>query len=332
MGFLELMMEKARKNQKKLVLTEGSDPKTIRAARQVLDQSLASSVVLLGTESQIKKNAAKEGVSISDMEIINPELSKELDKYATEYYELRKLRGMTREQAKIDIIAPLRWGAMMVHLGKVDAMVGGAEDNYIDVFFAGLAIIGTAPNIRTASSCIVIQTEDTSWGVNGAFIFSDCSVVPNPLPDQLSDIAQCAAQSCRDYLEAEPVVALLSHSTKGLKRNNSDLEKVRNTLDMVKEKEPGLVIDGEIQVESALIPSVTDIRAPNSPVRGRVNTLVFPDMDAGNIGYQLVRSFAKAQTFGPFLQGFAKPISFIPQRASAEKVMITCVAVLARAK
>jgi len=332
MDFLELMLARAKSVQKKLVLTEGTETKTLRAARVILDEQLAESVTLLGKESDINKLASKEGVIISDIQIINPEFSPMKDKYADEYYELRKMRGMTIDQAKKDILSPLRWGAMMVHLGDADAVVGGAEDDFIDVLFAGLAIIGTAPNIRTASSCIVVQTQETSWGVNGSFIFADCTIVPNPFSDQLSDIAQSAAQSCRDFFEAEPVVALLSYSTKGEKGDHKDLEKVRVALDMIKYRDPSLLIDGEIQLEAALIPEITDFRAPNSPIRGKVNTLVFPDLDAGNIGYQLVRSFGKAQTFGPFLQGFAKPISYIPRGAAVNKIVITCAATLARAK
>ena len=332
MEFLEAMLAKAKSLQKKLVLTEGTDLKTIRAARVILDERLADSVTLLGRESDIHKMASMEGVDLSDMIIINPEFSHEKDRYAHEYHELRKLRGMTQEQADTEILAPLRWGAMMVHLGDADAVVGGAEDNAIDVLFAGLAIIGTAPPLKTASSCTVVQSPDTSWGVDGTFIFSDCSIVPNPLPDQLSDIAQSAAQSCRDFLGAEPVVALLSYSTKGSKGDHKDLEKVRIALEMVKYREPTLLVDGELQVDAALVTAVTDFRAPGSPVRGRVNTLVFPNMDAGNIAYQIARSFGKAKTFGPYLQGFAKPISYIPHGAPVNNIIITCAATLARTK
>ena len=332
MDFLGAMLEKARSLQKKLVLTEGSEPQTIRAARVIVDERLAYSVTLLGKESEIHKVASKEGVDLADIDVINPEFSRQRDKFADEYYELRRLRGMTVEQSKKDILSPLRWGAMMVRQGEADAVVGGAGDNAIDVLFAGLAIIGTASPLRTASSCTVIQSPDTSWGVDGAFIFSDCSIVPNPLPDQLSDIAQSAAQSCRDFLGVEPVVALLSYSTKGQKGDHKDLEKVRIALEMVKYREPTLLVDGELQVDAALVPSVTDYIAPNSPVRGRVNTLVFPDMDAGNIGYQLVRRFGKAETFGPFLQGFAKPISYIPHGAAANAIVINCAATLSRAR
>ena len=332
MDFLEAMWKKAKTLQKKLVLTDGAEPQTIRAARIILDERLAFSVTLLGKESDIKKNATKEGVDISDVDILNPEFSHEIEEYAKYYYELRKLRGMTLEQARHDILSPLRWGAMMVHLGKADAVVGGMEDDAVDVLYAGLAIIGTAPNIKTASSCTVVQSPDTSWGSGGCFIFSDCSIVPNPLPDQLSDIAQSAAQSCRDFFGVEPVVALLSYGTKGSKTDHKDLEKVRIALEMVKYREPDLIIDGEMQIDAALIPKVTDYLAPNSPVRGKVNTLVFPDLDAGNIAYQIARSFGKARTFGPFLQGFIKPISYIPHGATANSIVITCVATLIRAR
>ena len=332
MDFEERMKAKAKSIQKRLVLVEGAERQTIRAARIIMDERLASSVTLLGIESEIQKNASREGVDLSDISIVYPEISRHLNKYAEEYYELRKLRGMTMSQAKIEIAAPLRWGAMMVHLGEADAVVGGEENNSTDVLFAGLHIIGTEPDIRTASSCIVVQSQETSWGVDGVFIFSDCSVVSNPLADQLADIAQSAAQSCRDFLGVEPVAALLSYSTKGQKGNHQDVEKVRSALSIVKEKDPTLVIDGELQVDAALVPWITDIKAPNSPVKGRVNTFVFPNMDSGNIGYKLVRNFGNARTFGPYLQGFAKPISYIPRGASVITIVTTCAATLSRAK
>ena len=330
MEFLEATLARAKSLQKRLVMTGGTEIETLEAAKVVMTERLASSVTLLGKESEINKVATREGVDISDMSIVNPELCPDLSKYTNEYFELRKMRGMTMEQAKIDIVKPLNWGAMMVRLGAADAVVAGVNDDSVDVFFAGLAIIGTAPNIRTASSCTIVVGKDLSMGVDGAFIFSDCSIVTNPLPDQLSDIAQCAAQSCRDLLRVEPVVALLSHSTKGLKREHKDIEKIRIALDMIKYREPSLIVDGELQVNAALVPSITDARVPDTPVRGKVNTLIFPDMDAGNIAYQTARVFGKAEVFGPFLQGFAKPISYISRGSELSSAVITCAATLVR--
>ncbi|MDR2617751.1 MAG: phosphate acetyltransferase [Treponema sp.] len=332
MDFVKEMKAKAKSLQKKLVLPEGTEPRTVRAARILVNDGLAASVTLLGKESEVQKIASQEGVDLEGITIINPEISHNAGAYANEYYELRKHKGMTPEQAKIDITAPLRWGAMMVRLGEADAMVGGAENTTADVLRAGLAIIGTVPGSKTASSCFVMQTTDPSWGVDGALIFSDCAVVPDPTAEQLAEIAQSAAQSCREFLGAEPAVALLSFSTKGSGGDHQNVKKVQEALALLKAKAPGLLADGELQADAALVPSVTDKKAPGSPVRGKVNTLVFPDLGAGNIGYKLVQRLGKAEAFGPFLQGFAKPLSDLSRGASVEDIVVTCVVTLSRAK
>jgi phosphate acetyltransferase len=239
---------------------------------------------------------------------------------------------MTMEQARLDILAPLRWGAMMLHLGDVDAMVSGAENTTADVLRAGLAIIGTKPGIKTASSHFVIGTSESSWGVNGNFVFADCAVVPDPTPEQLADIALSAAQSCRDFLAVEPAVALLSFSTKGSGGDHPNVLKVREALKIVKSREPDLLIDGELQLDAALVPSVADKKAPGTPVRGKVNTLVFPDLQSGNIGVKLVQRIGKVDAFGPFLQGFAKPISDLSRGSSVEDIVNTCAFTLAQVK
>jgi phosphate acetyltransferase len=332
MDFEKNMRQKAQSLQKKLVLAEGTEPRTIKAARIIADERLASSVTLVGKESEILERAEKEGVGLQNITIIDPFASPLIEKYAHEYYELRKHKGMTEDQAKADIVHFLRWGAMMVHLGDADAMVAGAESATADVLRAGLTIIGTVPGSKTASSCFVMQTPDSSWGVGGTLIFSDCAVVPDPSAEQLAEIALAAAQSCREFLGAEPVVALLSFSTKGSGGSHPNVLKVQSALDLVKAKDPALRIDGELQADAALIPSITDKKAPGSIVRGMVNTLIFPDLGAGNIGYKLVQRLGKAEAFGPFLQGFAKPISDLSRGASVDDIVVTSAVTLARAK
>ncbi|AEF86462.1 phosphate acetyltransferase [Treponema primitia ZAS-2] len=332
MNFVNDMRQKAKTLQKRLVLAEGTEPRTIKAARIILDEKLAASVTLVGKESDIQAVAENEGVNLGGINIINPLVSPLAGKYAQEYYELRKHKGMTEEQAKKEMGHFLRWGAMMVHLGDADAMVAGAESATADVLRAGLAIIGTIPGSKTASSCFVVQTTDKAWGVDGTLIFSDCAVVPDPTADQLADIAISASQSCKEFLGVDAVIALLSFSTKGSGGDHPNVLKVREALEKVKAKAPALVIDGEIQADAALVPSVTDKKAPGSPIRGKVNTLVFPDLGSGNIGYKLVQRLGKGEAFGPFLQGFAKPISDLSRGASVEDIVVTSAVTLARAK
>jgi phosphate acetyltransferase len=331
MDFVQEMQAKAKSLQKRLVLPEGTEPRTVRAARILVDQQLAASVTLLGKESAIQELAENEGVILEGINLVDPLASPAIDKYANELYELRKHKGMTPEQAKTEITDPLRWGAMMVHLAEADAMVAGAENTTGDVLRAGLTIIGTLKGLKTASSCFVMTGMDASWGKEGALIFSDCAVVPDPSSEQLADIAESAAQSCREFLGTEPVVALLSFSTKGSAKHDK-VTVVQNAVEILKTKNPGFLFDGEIQADAALVPPVTDKKAPGSPIKGKVNTLIFPDLAAGNIGYKLVQRLGKIDAFGPFLQGFAKPISDLSRGASVEDIVVTCAVTLSRAK
>jgi phosphate acetyltransferase len=331
MDFVKEMRAKAVSLQKKLVLPEGSEKRTIKAARILTDEKLASSVTLLGKKDTIEAAAAQEGVKLDGINLIDPALSPLIDTYAEELFQLRKHKGMTVEQAKIDMADPLRWGAMMVHLDEADAMVAGAENTTGDVLRAGLTIIGMSGGLKTASSCFVMTGMDSSWGKEGSLIFSDCAVVPDPTAEQMADIAESAAQSCREFLGAEPVVALLSFSTKGSAKHDH-VTKVTDAVEILKKKNPGFLFDGELQADAALVPSVTEKKAPGSPITGKVNTLVFPDLGSGNIGYKLVQRLGKADAFGPFLQGFAKPISDLSRGASVDDIVVTCAVTLSRSK
>ena len=331
MNFVMEMKAKAMSAPRKLVLPEGTEKTIIRAARAILDERIASSVTLLGKTAEIQEAAKTEGVDLSGINIVSPEADSNLSKYAEVYYELRKNKGITPDQARIDIADTLRWGAMMVHQGDADAMVAGAKNTTGDVLRAGLAIIGTTPGLKTASSCFVMTGLESQYGVDGAMIFSDCAVVPNPTAEQLADIAQSAALSCREFLNTEPVAALLSFSTK-CSAKHDDVLKVQTAAGILKEKKTDFLFDGELQADSALVPSVLEKKAPGSPVQGKVNVLVFPNLDAGNIGYKLVQRLGKAQAYGPFLQGFAKPISDLSRGASVDDIVITCAVTLARVK
>ncbi|MCL2805112.1 MAG: phosphate acetyltransferase [Treponema sp.] len=330
MDFISEMKAKAISASKRLVLPEGTDKRIIRAARILMDEKIAASVSLLGRLADIQEEARTEGIDLKGINVVSPEAEANLSKYAQTFYELRKNKGMTPEQARIEITDTLRWAAMMVHLGDADAFVAGVEKTTSDVLRAGLAIIGTQQGLKTASSCFLMTDMDSQFGKEGAMIFTDCAVVPDPTAEQLADIAQSAALSCREYLGVEPVVALLSFSTKGSAKHD-DVMKVQTAIDILKARKVDFIFDGELQADTALIPSVLDKKAPDSPVRGKVNVLVFPDLNSGNIGYKLVQRLAKAGAYGPFLQGFAKPVSDLSRGASVDDIVTTCAVTLSRA-
>ena len=329
MTFVEKMLSNAKAKQKKLVLAEGTEPRTVQAARDIKDQGIASSVFLVGKEQEVKSVAATNNVDLSGIEIMDPATSDLIGEFAAEYYDLRKHKGMTQEDAEVKIKDNLKWGAMMVRLGKADAMVAGAENATGKVLVAAFTIIKTAPGVGSASSCFVMCHPDKKWGENGNMIFADCATIIDPDSNQLAEIAIASATSCRTFLETEPNVALLSFSTKG-SAQHENVDKVTKALEIIKEKRPDLNIDGEMQADAALIASVASKKAPGSSVAGKANVLVFPDLQSGNIGYKLVERLAGADAFGPILQGFAKPVSDLSRGCSVEDIVVTSAITLAQ--
>ena len=330
MTFSQNMKDLAKAAGKSLVLAEGLEKRTLKAARIIVDEGIAASVTLVGPADEVKAAAAAEGVSLDGIKIEDPATDPKKEEFAKEFYELRKHKGMTEEQARIDMGDKLRWGAMMVHLGYADSMVAGAESTTADVLRAAFNIIKCKPGIKSASSCFVMATDKSQYGVNGSFIFADCATIPNPTAEQLAEIAEASAQSCRTFLGAEPVVSMLSYSTKGSAKGDL-VEKVQKATELVKAKCPELKVDGELQLDASIEPSVAALKAKGSDVAGKANVLVFPDLQAGNIGYKLVQRFAGAEAYGPILQGFAKPVSDLSRGCSDEDIVVTAAITLAQA-
>lgn len=337
--FTAEMIKKAKAYQKSLVLPEGDEERTIKAAAKIVAKKIAKKVTLLGSREKIESAAQSLKVSLAGIDIIDPATSPWLDDFGQTYFELRqgKINKKTNLPEVSDAAAGkaymlsdyLSFGAMMVRKGYADAMVSGARSSTAALLRAGLKVIGTES--KTASSCFVMDMHDSSWGYKGLMIFSDCAVVPEPDAEQLSDIAVAAGKSCKALLGCDPCIALLSFSTKGSGGAQPSVLTVQEAVQKAHAKAPSLLLDGELQADAALIPSVTDKKAPGSPVKGKVNTIVFPNLSAGNIGYKLVQRLAHADAYGPILQGFAKPISDLSRGCSVDDIVITAAITLVQA-
>lgn len=338
MDFVQEMKKKAKAYQKSIVLPEGNEERTVQAAGKIVQEGLAKSVTLLGKKDEVTKVASQFNVCLDGITIIDPSESEWLNDFGNEYFELRKKKVdangnplMSKEKALSEMNDPMKFGAMMVHMGKADTMVSGARSSTADMLRAGLTIVKTAQGTKTASSCFVVDTHNPKWGHEGLMIFSDCAVVPDPDENQLADIAIQAGESCKALLGVDPCVALLSFSSKGSGGKDPSVLKVQEAFKIVKEKAPDLLIDGELQADAALIPEVTAKKSPGSPITGKVNTLIFPNLNAGNIGYKLVQRLAGADAYGPVLQGFAKPISDLSRGCSVEDIVVTAAITMVQA-
>jgi phosphate acetyltransferase len=317
MNFLEQISERAKNDIKTIVLPESSDIRTLKAAAIVQEKGLAR-IVLVGKENEIKKLAGD--LDISKARIVDPESSPKFEEYVNAFYEMRKAKGVTPEKAREIIKNELYWGVMMVKMGEADGMVSGAIHSTADTLRPALQILKTAPGTKLVSSFFVMVVPDCELGSNGTFVFSDCGLVENPTADELSEIALASAGSFKNLVGGEPKVAMLSYSSYGSAK--SDLtEKVIAATKLAKEKNPGLILDGELQADAAIVPSVGRSKAPGSNVAGSANVLVFPDLNCGNISYKLVQRLAKAEAYGPVTQGIAKPVNDLSRGCSAEDIV-----------
>lgn len=318
MSFIETIKEKARKDIKTIVLPEATDPRTIRAT-QIIQKENYAKVILIGNEEEVRKIAEKENVDISNIQIINPEKDEKAKLYAKELYELRKAKGMTEEQAQELIKNPVYYGMMMVKLDEADGLVSGAAHSTSDTLRPALQILKTAPGTKLVSAFFVMVVPNCEYGANGTFIFADSGLNEEPNEDALSEIAIASSKSFEQLVGEQAKVAMLSYSTYGSAHSTST-EKVINATKLVKEKAPELLVDGELQLDAAIIPEVAEFKAKGSPLKGEANVLVFPDLGAGNIGYKLVQRFAKAEAYGPLCQGIAKPVNDLSRGCSAEDI------------
>ena len=321
MHLVEQIKAKAKKSLQTVVLPESYDERMLFAAQQVTEQGLAK-IVILGNPEAVQNAASAKGVSLAGVEILEPAKSPKLGAYVDAFVELRKSKGMTREEAEKTLTAPdnLYYAGMMVRQGDAGGEVAGATGTTGNVLKAAFQTVGTAPGIKTVSSFFLMITKTPSFGENGIILFADCAVNPNPDAQALAEIAVATARNCKSFLDVPARVGMLSFSTKG-SASHEDVDKVLKAVEIAKGIDPALQIDGELQADAALLPKVGEKKAPGSPVAGKANVLIFPDLDAGNIAYKLVERVAGAEAVGPIIQGLAKPVNDLSRGCSVDDIV-----------
>lgn len=318
MAFIDVIKEKAKANLKTIVLPEGMDRRTWEAAAEATKQGLAK-VIVLANPDEMKANA--EGLDLTGITVIDPAAAEKKDAYIDLLVELRKAKGLTKEDATKMVLGDYTYfGTLMIKAGDADGLVSGACHSTANTLRPALQIIKTKPGVKLVSSFFLMEVPNCDLGYNGTFVFADCGLEPNPDPEKLAAIAGSSAESFKKMVGAEPIVAMLSHSSYGSAKN-ADVEKVQAGVKIAKEQYPQFMIDGELQLDAAIVPSVGAKKAPESPVAGKANVLVFPDLDAGNIGYKLVQRLAHAEAYGPVCQGIAAPVNDLSRGCSSNDIV-----------
>ena len=327
MNALSKIKERARSKKRRVVLPEGIEPRSIQAAKKILSEEIAS-VTLVGDEKEIESLAKEHGLNLAKVEVINPAHSADFAGYVAQFMELRKAKGITEEQAKETLLQPLFFGAMLVRNGKADASVAGALNTTGDVLRAALQVIGLKEGIRVVSSCFMMTVPKYRDELDKVFLYADGAVVPNPSAEQMVSIAASTAETWRNLIGTEPRIAFLSFSTRGSAKH-ADVDKVVKAVETFKAKYPDIKADGEFQVDAAIVPEIAERKAPGSAIQGDANILIFPDLDAGNIGYKLTQRLAGATATGPIIQGLALPANDLSRGCSADDIVdVTAIATL----
>ena len=318
MGFIDEIKERAKSDKKTIVLPETEDERTYKAAEAVLREGIAD-LILVGSKEEIEKNRGT--YDISGAVIVDPATNDKTESYIAKLVELRQKKGVTEEQARELLLNNyLYYGVMMVKMGDADGMVSGACHSTADTLRPCLQILKTKPGTKLVSAFFLMVVPDCDMGADGTFIFGDAGLEQNPDPEKLAYIALSSAESFRTLTGKEPIVAMLSHSTKGSAKH-ADVDKVVEATRLAREFAPELKLDGELQLDAALVPEVGELKAPDSKVAGHANVLIFPDLDAGNIGYKLVQRLGKAEAYGPLTQGIAAPVNDLSRGCSAEDIV-----------
>lgn len=321
MNLVETIRAKARSKGATIVLPEGTEERTVQAAG-ILTREKIAKVILLGPKEEVEAVAQKTGTDLREVQIINPLQSEKFEQYAETLYELRKHKGLSLEEARELTKNPLYFGTLMVKNDDADGMVAGAQNTTGDVLRPALQIIKTEKGISSVSGAFIMIVPDCEYGENGVMVFADCAVNPNPTAEQLAENAYLSSKTARAIVGMEPKIGMLSFSTKGSAKHEL-VDKVVKAVEIAKERYPELQIDGELQADAALVPKVGKSKAPNSEIAGKVNVLIFPDLQAGNIGYKLVQRLAKAEALGPILQGMAKPVNDLSRGCSVDDIVNT---------